>query len=770
MNEEPKDGISRRKFMQAGGVLAAAAALPAEITKAADKPVVDEPAAAEEDYLQYIDPTIGNIAPLLNTNRPVVHLPNQMVRTHPRRQDYLDDQITGFPLLSLNVITPQVIFSVRPAKGTITDADWNERMTYDHDMEITRPWYYATTLIDKDIRVEHTVGKKCGIYRFKFPKGVKKHVLLTHCYDSGLYDIAADNTITGTEFVLDSIHAQKGKAYMYATFSGKPVGTKSEGDKDWGKYTVQGALATPKMMDGQKVAMSYAENDPDIIEFRFAVSFISPEQAKQNYKDELTNITFDQLAAQGKAIWKKAIGQIKVEGGTISQKRTFYTALYRSYVRMLNINEGGKYFSGYDDKVHDDKRPMYTDDYTWGDYIAQHPLRAILNPEQEGDMLQSYVNMYEQSGWMPEYPKVFGDRPGMFGFYSSVMFLDAYRKGIKNFDAKKALEGMLKNAEQATMLASTNGPKSALEDFYYENGYYPALHVGEAETDPFAKAHHSARSAVAVTLAASYNDWAVGQLAKELGNDSVYKKYVPKASNYKNLWDKDKMLFMPKDDKGEWVDIDPKNQGQSYYNENNGYTYKWNVQHDIEGLIELMGGKDKFEHELDQFFREGLGSSRAAFYNKFPDMTGLIGQFSMGNQCSFQIPYLFNYTNSPWKTQKWTRFILDVYFKDTVLGVPGDEDGGSMSSVVVFSAMGFFPVTPGSPMYTITSPLFTKVSIDLPNGKTFTLIANGSSKTKKYIQSASMNGKKLDKLWFSHQDLVNGGTLVLEMGEMPLNA
>lgn len=766
MNEGQKDGISRRKFMQAGGMIAATAIVPAGLKTAADKPIEGLP-SVEEDYLQYIDPTIGNIAPLLNTNRPVVHLPNQMVRTHPRRQDYLDDQISGFPLLSLNVITPQVIFSVRPTKGSLTDADWNDRLTYDHDMEVTRPWYYATTLIDKDIRVEHTVGKRGGIYRFKFPKGVKKHVLLTHCYDNGTYNIAADNTVTGTEFVIDSIHAQKGKAYMYGTFSGKPISAKSTGDKDWGKYTVQSALVTPKMMNGEKVAMTYGEGDPDTVEFRFAVSFISEEQAKKNFDEEFAHITFDQLAAQGKAVWKKAIGQIKVEGGTVSQKRTFYTALYRSYVRMINITEGGKYYSGYDQKVHDDKRNMYTDDYSWGDYIAQHPLRCILNPAQEGDMLQSYINMYEQSGWMPEYPKVFGDRPGMFGFYSSVMFLDAYRKGIKNFDTTKALEGMLKNAEQATMLASTNGPKGALEDFYYAKGYYPALHLGEAESDPVAKAHHSARSAVAVTLAGSYNDWAVSELAKELSNNAVHLKFAPRAKNYKNLWSKDKMLFMPKDDKGEWVDIDPKTQGQSYYNENNGYTYKWGVTHDIEGLIELMGGKDVFEKELDQYFREGLGSSRATFYSKFPDMTGLIGQFSMGNQCSFQIPFLFNYTNNPWKTQKWTRFILDVYFKDTVLGVPGDEDGGSMSSVVVFAAMGFFPVKPGSPMYTLTSPVFSKVTIDLPNGKAFTLIAAESSKTKKYIQSAKMNGKKLDKLWFSHQDLVNGGTLVLEMGEMP---
>jgi predicted alpha-1,2-mannosidase len=415
--------------------------------------------------------------------------------------------------------------------------------------------------------------------------------------------------------------------------------------------------------------------------------------------------------------------------------------------------------------VHENNRPFYTDDYTWGDYIALHPLKALLDPKQEGDMLQSYVNVYEQSGWVPEYPKVFGDREGMFGFHSCIMFLDAYRKGIRNFDAAKALEGMLKSAEQATMLPSRNGPKGALEDFYYEHGYYPALHPGEAETDPTAR--RGSRSAVAITLASSYDDWAISELAKELGNNEVHKRYAPKANNYKNLWNNDAQLFLPKDDKGNWINIDPKNEGGAYYNENNGLTYKWYVQHDIEGLIELAGGKEKFEQQLDQFFREGLTTNRATFLSKFQDMTALTGQFSMGNNCAFHIPYLYNYTNSPWKAQKWTRYVLDVWFKDNVLGVPGDEDGGSMSSVVVFTCMGFFPVKPGIPMYTITSPVFSKISIDLPNGKVFTLIANGCSKTRKYIQSAKMNGKTLDSLWFLHHDLVNGGTLVLEMGELP---
>jgi predicted alpha-1,2-mannosidase len=762
--EEAKGGISRRKFVQAGSLIAATAIIPADIKNTVSDPVIDP---VEEDYLQYIDPIIGNIAPLLNTNRPVVHLPNQMVRTFPRRQDYTDDQITGFPLLALNVITPQLIFSVKPGKGTITDADWNGRMTYDHDLEITHPWYYATTLIDEDIRVEHTVGKTGGIYRFIFPKGVKKNILLNHCYENGLYTIAEGNKISGTELVVDAIHNQKGKAYMYGAFSGKPASGKSEDEKDWGKYNAGGPRPKPRVMKGEKVWFSYAENDPAIIEFKYAVSFISEEQAKKNYQDELTNTTFEALENKCRLAWKKVIGQIKVEGGTVSQKRTFYTALYRCYVRMINITEDGKYFSAYDDKVHEDKRPFYTDDYSWGNYIAMHPLRCILDPKLEGDMLQSYITMYRQSGWVPEYPKVFGDREGMFGFHSAILFLDAYRKGVRNFDFTIALEGMLKSAEQATMLPSRNGPKGALEDFYYEKGYYPALHPGEAETDPGALSKHSQRSAVAVTLASSYDNWAISELAKELGRTDIHLKYAPKADNYKNLWNKEALLFLPKDDKGNWINIDPKMEGGAYYNENNGLTYKWNVQHDIEGLIELAGGKEQFEQQLDQFFREGLETNRASFLAKFQDMTALTGQFSMGNNCAFFIPYLFNYTNSPWKTQKWTRYLLDVWFKDNVLGVPGDDDGGSMASVVVFSAIGFFLVKPGIPMYAITSPVFSKVTIDLPNDKVFTLIANGSSKTHKYIQSAKMNGKKLDTLWFSHNDLVNGGTLILEMGEKP---
>jgi predicted alpha-1,2-mannosidase len=727
----------------------------------------------ENSNTSYIDPTIGNVAPLLNSNRPIVHLPNQMIRVYPMRYDHLDLQITSFPLIAYNIITPQIIFSLKPSLGEVSDTSWNRKLNYDQDFEINKPWYYSTFITDDETKVEYTAGERTGIYRFTFPEGTKKNILLSHCYDTGLYEFSGANEIYGTEFVADAIHQQKGTAYMYGTFTGTPQTGKSQGEKYWGKYSVgTWGGAKPSKMKGEKAWISYMEKDPPVVEFRYAISFISREQARKNF-EELGGITFEALEEKCKSAWEEVMNQIRVEGGTESQRRTFYTALYRCYPRMTNITESGKYFSGYDKKVHEDTRPFYVDDYSWGNYIALHPLRSILDPESEADMLQSYVRMYEQSGWMPDYPRHFGDREGMFGFHSAIMFLDAYRKGIRNFDSNKALEGMLKSAEEATMLPSRNGPKGALEYFYNEKGYYPALHPGEEETDPTVLGKQGQkRSAVALTLGHSYDAWALSEMAKELGRNDIAARFAPKAQNYKNLWQAESKFFLPKDSKGEWISIDPKfgggRAGLDYYNENNGWMYLWNVQHDVEGLIGLMGGEKNFEQRLDQLFVEPLDRGKAAFFFNFPDQTCLIGNFGMGNQIALPIPYLYNYTDSPWKTQKMTRLILDTWFKDNIFGVPGDEDGGSMSAFVVFSAMGFFPVKPGIPMYTITSPLFSKVTIDLPNGKTFTMVARNSSRTNKYIQSATLNGKTLNTPWFSHEDLISGGKLELEMGEMPV--
>jgi predicted alpha-1,2-mannosidase len=279
------------------------------------------------------------------------------------------------------------------------------------------------------------------------------------------------------------------------------------------------------------------------------------------------------------------------------------------------------------------------------------------------------------------------------------------------------------------------------------------------------------RQSVALTLGMSYDSWVLSQLAKDLGNKQDQEIFAKKALCYRNLWHPNQELFMPKDVKGGWIDINPKLDGgpggRDYYDENNGWTYAWQVQHDIDGLIELLHGKQRALDRLDQFFREPMGENKYTFAAMFPDSTGMSGQFSMGNEPSFHIPYLYNYFGAPWKTQKRIRLLLDIWFTDTYFGIPGDEDGGAMSAFVVFSQMGFYPMVPGLPYYTIGSPVFEKVTVHLQNNNTFTILAPGANKQNKYIHKAFLNDQELEGPFFTHQDLINGGTLKLIMKDKP---
>lgn len=706
--------------------------------------------------LNYIDPTIGNAPQLLVPTRPTTHLPNEIIRMYPMRKDYYDDQISSFPLTIVSHRLGEV-FSIKPVTGTPSAESWNQRMPWDHNLEITRPWYYSTYLIRDGITVEFTPGKKTGFYRFTFPDGKNKS-LLFGAYNDGesSWQFSSATELTGTETYHGDI-----KIFMYGKFNASGTPGALENGQLTKSSTITGKF--PKASISFPAATS-------VVELKYGISFVGAAQAKKNYENEISEPDFETMRRSAEQTWSGIVSQIQVEGGTDAQRRSFYTALYRCHERMVNISEDSMYYSGYNKQINKDARPFYVDDWSWDTYLALHPLRMILHPAQEEDMLQSYVRMYEQSGWMPTFPVLFGDHACMNGFHSSVIFLDAYRKGLKHFDLDKAYEGIRKNSLEATLLPWRNGPKTSLDDFYYTNGYFPALHPDEKETvtdvHPFER-----RQAVAVTLGASYDDWAASQLANNMGKQEDFQLFGKKAMNYRNLWNEQRGFFLPKDSKGAWIDIDPKFDGgpggRDYYDENNGWTYLWQVQEDIPGLITLMGGKKAFEERLDQLFREDLGRSKYEFWNKFPDATGLVGQFSMGNEPSLHIPYLYNYAGAPWKTQKAVRFLLDLWFKDNVFGIPGDEDGGGLSAFAVFSSMGFYPVTPGLPVYTIGSPVFSKVTIALENGKKFTVIANNSSVTNKYIQRATMDGKELNTPWFTHEQLVNGGTLKLEMGPKP---
>ena len=697
------------------------------------------PSIAQTTVLDEIDPTIGNVGALLEPTRPTAHLPNQPVRVYPIRKDALDDQITCFPL---TVVSHRIgeVFGIRPALAPVTASTRKTRMPYDHDLEKTHPWYYSTYLLDDGITVEYTPGRLTGFYRFTFPAHTTPALLFDPLSGPASWQFTANNR-------LDAVESWQGGVKVYTHI----------------EFTVPG---TP---DSSNRSIVFAR-DTTTVGLRYSISFIDGNQAKKNFAGEIAHQSFEAVEQKAEKAWAKIMNQIAVEGGSATQRRSFFTALYRCHERMVDITEDGRYYSGYSHRIESDTRPFYVDDWSWDTYLALHPLRTILHPAQEADMLQSYARMYRQSGWMPTFPVLYGDYACMNGFHSTVSFLDAWQKGIRHFDLAAAYEGSRKNATDATLLPWRNGPATTLDTFYRARGWFPALHPGEKET--ISEVHpFEHRQAVAVTLGACYDDWALAQLARQLGKTEDEKRFAARARNYTHLWDPEKKFFLPKDEKGDWIPIDPKFDGgpggRDYYDENNGWTYCWQLQHNIPGLIQLMGGKEAMEQRLDQLFREGLDRSKQEFWNKFPDATGLIGQYSMANEPSFHIPYLYNYVGAPWKTQRMIRLLLATWFPDNLFGIPGDEDGGGMSAFIVFSSMGFYPVTPGIPVYAIGSPVFTRISIALDNGRRFTVIADGCSAVNKYIQSASLNGKPLDTPFFSHQDLEAGGTLRLEMGPKP---
>ncbi|MBN1791153.1 MAG: GH92 family glycosyl hydrolase [Bacteroidales bacterium] len=699
-----------------------------------------------QEPLSFVDPNIGGVGLILEPTRPTVQLPNQMIRSYPGRKDYLDDQITTFPLTLVSHRQGH-LFGIMPFTGK-ADTDVEPVSSWDGEHEVSTPYYFSEWLEDYDITIEFTPGSKAGYFRILYPALSPKGLLLRIATRGGWKSVSG-RVVTGEE------HFNGMKAWVY------------------GEFSQEGRFNLVVNKTGREQGIMTWPEDLRALEFKYAISFISAEQAKNNLENEIPGWNFDEMKSSARHAWEKILGQIEVEGATDSRKRTFYTALYRCYERMVDITEDGRYYSNYDRQIHRADRPFYVDDWIWDTYLALHPLRCILQPSVEADMIASYVRMYEQSGWLPTFPILWGDTPCMNGFHSAIMITDAYHKGIRNFNIKNAYEGMKKNALQATMLPWRNGPACSLDSFYHRQGFYPALHPGEKETVALADAFEK-RQSVAVTLGHSYDDWALARMAEVLGNSADQALFLERSRNYRKLYHKEKGFFMPKDGQGEWINIDPTFDGgmggRDYYDENNGWTYLWQVQHDIPGLMDLMGGKDIFENRLDQLFREDLGRSKYENWAKFPDFTGIVGQFSMGNEPSFHIPYLYNYTRSPWKTQKKIRMLLDTWFPDNIFGIPGDEDGGGMSAFIVFSCMGFYPVVPGIPVYTIGSPVFEKITLHLPDNKDFIVSAPGCSGKNKYIQQAYLNGKLLSGPWFSHTDLMNGGELKLLMGPLPEKA
>lgn len=686
--------------------------------------------------LDYVDTEIGGVGVLLQPTRPTAQIPNQVIRWSPGRADLLDDMISDYPL-TLTSHRQQSVFGFLPlVEGRFEGDVKTARQVYDD--ETTTPYSYKSRLEGCSIRFSPSC--KSGIVEVTFDDDVTSGRFLRfrglngHCK----YEMISDTAVGGTELFMGMA------AYTYIEFD-KPV----------------------SCLEGNGSGLMLLGTEAQGIRMRYGISYISIDQARENLGHEIPDFDIDKVCKDARSAWERTMGQIEVTGGTEAQKRLFYSAFYRCCERMVNISEYGRYYSSFDHKVHQSERPFYNDNWMWDTHISLEPLQTILNPRMEEDKIQSYVEMYKQGGTMPSFAVIWGDWPAMTGNYAAVWMADARAKGL-DFDLETGYEGVRKNSLEATLIPWRNGDCSEIDDFYNEHGWFPALHPGEKETVSMVEPVWERRQAVSITTAFSYADWATAKLAHELGKTEDEKLFRERAAYYKNVYRPEKGLFWPKDKNGEWVEgIDPRYADRHYYTENNAYTFQWDVKHDLEGLFDLMGGRAEAEKKLDDLYRIQIDMPKYMFFNILPDATGMVGQFAMGNEPSFHIPYLYDYLGAPWKTQKRIHQLIDRLFSDTVSGIPGDEDGGGMCSFVVFSMMGFFPVTPGLPVYAIGSPFFDSATINLPDGKKFTVKAKNFSHENKYIQSARLNDKALDRAWFTHEELTAGGTLELVMGTEP---
>lgn len=707
--------------------------------------------------VDYVNPYIGNISHLLVPTYPTIHLPNSMLRVYPERENYTGNKINGLPII-VTSHRGSSAFNLSPFQGDVSNL--KKVIPFGYDNEIVKPYFYSVDLDDYGINADYAVSHQSAIYELSFTNSTLPPYLMLN---SGNGEMSVDgNIVKGYQKLQNNTIV-----YLYLEIDRNPEDTGVISDDKFDN--------SKKASDGENacVALKFSKGVTKL-KVRYGVSFISSEQAAKNLHREIKDYDLKSVESKGRRLWNETLGKIQVNGDDEDQKTIFYTSLYRTYERMICISEDGNYFSAYDGKVHNDNGiPFYTDDWIWDTYRATHPLRIIIEPQMESAMINSYVAMTQQMPrpWMPNFPEVTGDSRRMNSNHGVAMVADAYVKGLRGFDLAEAYQACKAAITEKTLAPWSSKPAGVLDRFFKDHGYFPSLAPGERET--VSEVHGwERRQPVAVTLGTVYDEWCLAQIAKSLKKNDEYKYFSGRSLNYHKIFNTETKFFHPKDTFGNFMpDLDyrfpPGIGGRDAYDENTGFVYKWDVQHNIGDLVAMMGGKKAFVDGLEKMYDTPLGKGRPDFYHIYADHTGNVGQFSMGNEPSMHVPYLYNYAGQPWRTQKRVRSLLKQWFRNDLMGIPGDEDGGGLTAFVVFSQIGFYPVTPGLPMYVIGSPVFRSVKLDIGNGKTFEVECVNYSPDNKYIQSASLNGKIWNKSWFSHDDLMKGGKLVFIMGKHP---
>lgn len=703
----------------------------------------------ESGWVQYTNPMIGT--DFTGNTYPGAQVPFGMVQLSPDNglpgwdrisgYFYPDSTIAGFSHTHLSGTGAGDLYDISfmPVTWPIKEADspLGIYSTFSHNDEAASAGYYRVLLKDYNINVELTATERCGIQRYTFPEAnssiilnLKKAMNWDFTLDTHI-EVVDSRTIRGYRHSMGWSPEQH--VYFQTRFS-RPF--------DSFEMDTSAIITMDKGRIGTATIARFNFNthkDEEIL-VTTALSGVSMEGAALNMEKEAPKDDFDYYYQQAVKKWDNQLGKIEVSSEDGDLKTVFYTALYHAMLApTLYSDVDGKYF-GPDGKIHQaEDWDNYSTFSLWDTFRASHPLFTYIEPERVNDMIECFLHFYEQSGALPLWNLYGWETNMMIGYHAVPVIVDAYLKGVGNFDAEKALEACI---------ASANRDDYHGIGFYKTHGYVPS----DKENWSLSK-----------TMEYAYDDYCIAKMAEAMGKSEIAETFYRRSQNYKNTFNPASSFMQPRDSKGNFMDnYDPEEYIEDIC-ESNGWQYYWYVPHDIDGLISLTGGVERFGERLDSMFTyEPTDRTKLPIFS-----TGMIGQYAHGNEPGHHIIYLFNRINQPWKTQKYAAEVMRSLYTNEPSGLCGNEDCGQMSSWYVFSALGFYPVDPISGRYEIGSPLFPEAKLHLGNGKTFTIIAHNTGEENPYIQSVHVNGKPYDKSYITHQMIVQGDTVSFEMGNQP---
>lgn len=703
----------------------------------------------ESGWVQYTNPMIGT--DFTGNTYPGAQVPFGMVQLSPDNglpgwdrisgYFYPDSTIAGFSHTHLSGTGAGDLYDISfmPVTWPIKEADspLGIYSTFSHNDEAASAGYYRVLLKDYNINVELTATERCGIQRYTFPEANSSIIL--NLKKAMNWDFTLDTHIE----VVDS-HTIRGYRHSMGWSPEQHVYFQTRFSRPFDSFEMDtSAIIT---MDKGRIGtatiarFNFSTHKDEEILVTTALSGVSMEGAALNMEKEVPKDDFDYYYQQAVKKWDNQLGKIEVSSEDGDLKTVFYTALYHTMLApTLYSDVDGKYF-GPDGKIHQaEDWNNYSTFSLWDTFRASHPLFTYIEPERVNDMIECFLHFYEQSGALPLWNLYGWETNMMIGYHAVPVIVDAYLKGVGNFDAEKALEACI---------ASANRDDYHGIGFYKTHGYVPS----DKENWSLSK-----------TMEYAYDDYCIAKMAEAMGKSEIAETFYRRSQNYKNTFNPASSFMQPRDSKGNFMDnYDPEEYIEDIC-ESNGWQYYWYVPHDIDGLISLTGGVERFGERLDSMFTyEPTDRTKLPIFS-----TGMIGQYAHGNEPGHHIIYLFNRINQPWKTQKYAAEVMRSLYTNEPSGLCGNEDCGQMSSWYVFSALGFYPVDPISGRYEIGSPLFPEAKLHLGNGKTFTIIAHNAGEENPYIQSVHVNGKPYDKSYITHQMIMQGDTVSFEMGNQP---